>query len=211
MTSGSRWAEEARPGAADYDARWARLAASGADVHGEVDFVMAWDPRRVLDAGCGTGRVAIELSRRGVQTVGVDLDPAFLEAARGKAPALDWRQDDLETVQAGRDFDIVIAAGNVMIFLVPGTEEAVMANLAGHLTRRGRFVAGFQLRAGHLSLDAFDEAAERVGLSLITRYSSWDRAPYAGEDYAVSVLTPTGRANIADPEGAVSPPDSLCG
>ena len=58
-----------------------------------------WSPRyaadSVLDAGCGTGRVAIELSRRGHDVVGVDVDEAMLEAARAKAPDLTWVQGDL--------------------------------------------------------------------------------------------------------------------
>ena len=50
----------------DYQRRFDELAAAGNNVHGEVDFLMQLDPERVLDAGCGTGRVAIELARRGV-------------------------------------------------------------------------------------------------------------------------------------------------
>ncbi|MEQ1788221.1 MAG: SAM-dependent methyltransferase, partial [Acidimicrobiales bacterium] len=49
----------------DYQARFDRLAAAGDDVHGEATFVRAYAPRSVLDAGCGTGRVAIELARGG--------------------------------------------------------------------------------------------------------------------------------------------------
>ena len=68
----------------EYDARWDRLAAAGEEVHGEADFVMALRPTSVLDAGCGTGRVAIELARRGVEVVGVDADPDMLGA--GSSP-----------------------------------------------------------------------------------------------------------------------------
>ena len=60
----------------EYQARFDSLAARGVDVHGEVAFVLGLDPApaSVLDAGCGTGRVAIELARRGVEVVGVDVD-----------------------------------------------------------------------------------------------------------------------------------------
>ncbi|MDQ1398226.1 MAG: hypothetical protein QOK20_158, partial [Acidimicrobiaceae bacterium] len=48
-----------------YQRRFDELASGGQDVHGEAAFVMALTPATVLDAGCGTGRVAIELARRG--------------------------------------------------------------------------------------------------------------------------------------------------
>ena len=49
--------------AASYAERFRRLAASGADVHGEAAFAASLvpAPARVLDAGCGTGRVAVRL------------------------------------------------------------------------------------------------------------------------------------------------------
>ena len=125
----TRWSTGSRAGADDYDAQWKQLAARGVDPHGEVEFVMHHAPASVLDAGCGTGRVAIELARRGVDVAGVDLDAGLLGAARAKAPELSWHLADLTTVDLGRVFDVVVLAGNVMIFLAPGTEGAVLANL----------------------------------------------------------------------------------
>ena len=58
---------------AGYDERWRRMEAAGVNPHGEADFVFSYGPRSVLDAGCGTGRVAIELARRGLDVVGTDL------------------------------------------------------------------------------------------------------------------------------------------
>src|SRR3954451_22003786 len=69
----SRWGSGDRPNADEYDARWRAKAAAGEDPHGEATFVAAFSPSSVLDAGCGTGRVAIELARRGIETCGVDL------------------------------------------------------------------------------------------------------------------------------------------
>jgi len=169
-----------------YARRFAALAASGVDVHGEADLVMSLAPASVLDAGCGTGRVAIELARRGVDLCGVDRDPAMLAEARRAAPHLRWEEADLAAFDLGRRFDVVVAAGNVMIFLTPGTVGAVVANLARHLASGGALVAGFQLRSG-LTLAAYDEAAADAGLELEARYATWDRLPYADGDYAVSV------------------------
>jgi SAM-dependent methyltransferase len=173
----------------DYDLRFAERAAAGLDVHGEADFVAALEPTTVLDAGCGTGRVAIELAERGIAVVGVDVDGAMLASAEAKAPSLDWRLADLATVDlAGQGFDVIVLAGNVMIFVEPGTEEAVVANLALALTDDGALVAGFQLRADRISIDDYDRYCARAGLVLAQRWSTWDRQPWStGADYAVSV------------------------
>jgi 2-polyprenyl-3-methyl-5-hydroxy-6-metoxy-1,4-benzoquinol methylase len=73
-----------------YQARFDALAATGEDVHGEAGFVAALAARAVLDAGCGTGRVAIELARRGIDVVGADVSASMLGTARELAPALTW-------------------------------------------------------------------------------------------------------------------------
>lgn len=173
----------------DYDARFCERAAAGLEVHGEADLVEALGPASVLDAGCGTGRVAIELARRGMRVVGVDIDPDMLEVARTKAPALDWRLGDLATVELPpRSFDVVVAAGNVMIFVAPGTEARVVANLAPALAPGGALVAGFQLRSDRISLAAYDLCCAEAGLALSARWSTWDCRPWSAEsDYAVSV------------------------
>ncbi|HKN39472.1 MAG TPA: class I SAM-dependent methyltransferase [Acidimicrobiia bacterium] len=162
-------------------------------MHGEATFVEALRVRSVLDAGSGTGRVAIELARRGLDVVGVDADPGMLAAARAKAPDLDWVLADLsdfELVAADgrRRFDAAVMAGNVMIFVVPGTEGAVLEHVAGHVRPGGLVVAGFQLIPGRFSLDRYDELAAAAGLTLAERFATWDRDPWTpGGDYAVSV------------------------
>jgi SAM-dependent methyltransferase len=163
------------------------------DLHGEATFVEALGGRSVLDAGCGTGRVAIELARRGLDAVGLDADPGMLSAARAKAPELKWVLGDLsdfELPEGGgrRRFDVVVMAGNVMIFIVPGTEGAVLECVAGHVRSGGLVVAGFQIIPGRLSLERYDELAAAAGLALAERYATWDRKPWVpGGDYAVSV------------------------
>ena len=119
-----RWQESDVPRGADYDRRFEDLAATGMDMHGEAALVDSYGPGSVLDAGCGTGRVAIELSRRGHHVVGVDVDEAMLESARAKAPDLEWVHGDLADPELdfGRTFDVVVMAGNVLIFVPSGSE-----------------------------------------------------------------------------------------
>jgi len=88
-----------------YDARYDERAAAGENVHGEADFVMRYAPRSVLDAGCGTGRVARELARRGVEVVGVDLDQDMLATARRRSPELELVQADLASFDLGHQIN----------------------------------------------------------------------------------------------------------
>lgn len=172
----------------DYQRRFDELAASGMDVHGEADLVSAYGPQRVLDAGCGTGRVAIELARRGVEVVGADVDASMIDTARRRAPDIEWHEHDLATLDLRRRFDVVVMAGNVVLFTPGGTVGAVVAGCARHVEPGGRLVAGFQLGRG-VTLAQYDEHATAAGLLLEDRWSTWDRAPFVadGADYAVSV------------------------
>jgi SAM-dependent methyltransferase len=173
----------------DYQARFDALAARGVDVHGEVAFVLSLDPvpASVLDAGCGTGRVAIELARRGVAVVGVDVDVSMLAAARRTAPGIDWHEHDLATLELGRSFDAVVLAGNVPLFTPPGSQHALVGGCARHVAPGGALVAGFQLGRGY-ALDEYDEHCAAAGFTLAERFSAWDRAPFEPRgDYAVSV------------------------
>jgi SAM-dependent methyltransferase len=178
------------PRGEEYDRRFEELAAQGMDMHGEADLIDSYDPVSVLDAGCGTGRVAIELGRRGRVVTGVDLDPRMLAAARQKAPGLSWVEGDLAdpALAFDRQFDVVAMAGNVLFFVAPGTEGSVVSNLARWLVPGGRLIAGYSLRPDRLSVARHDELAERAGLTLESRWSSWDRQPFAPDSgYAVSV------------------------
>ena len=170
-----------------YQARFDALAASGKDVHGEASFVETFEPRSVLDAGCGSGRVAIELARRGIDVVGVDVDASMLATAQRRAPDVAWIESDLATLDLGRTFDVVVMAGNVMVFVAPGAHAEVVAGVAHHISPDGALVAGFQLDRGY-SLAAYDEHCAAAGLALVERYATWDRQPWVdGGAWAVSV------------------------
>jgi SAM-dependent methyltransferase len=170
----------------DYQAQFDRLAESGTDVHGEASFVGAYQPATVLDAGCGTGRVAIELARRGVDVVGVDVDASMLATAARLAPDLRWVEADLTAFDLGQTFDLVLLAGNVPLFTPAGTQGALVGHCAAHIGPGGRLVAGFSLDRGY-SIDDWDRDAAAAGLTPAERFATWDRQPFTGGDYAVSV------------------------
>src|SRR5438105_9777795 len=80
--SNNRWLNTRSVSGDAYDATYKQKAAAGENVHGEADFVESFGPKSVLDAGCGTGRVGIELARRGIDVVGGAIDPNILNTAR---------------------------------------------------------------------------------------------------------------------------------
>ncbi|MFG2960647.1 class I SAM-dependent methyltransferase [Streptomyces sp. NPDC048291] len=197
----SRW-DELTGGTSgrEYAARFAAVARSGKDVHGEARFCAALVPAgaRVLDAGCGTGRVMIRLAELGYDCVGVDLDASMLAVAREQAPELPWFQADLAEFEPrglgiAADFDLVVAAGNIFPLLAAGTEAAVVGRLAAVLRPGGLLVAGFGLDEAHLpvppgiTLPEYDDCCAAAGLAPVDRFATWDAEPYDGGGYAVSV------------------------
>ncbi len=181
-----QWRRQLNP--CDYDERWRRIEATGANPHGEADFVFSYAPRSVLDGGCGTGRVAIELARRGMDVVGTDLDHDMISIARAKAPALTWIQADLSELDLPDRFDAVVLAGNVIPYVAGDRRHAAVQACARHLVPGGRLIAGFQLQAGWPSVADYDRWCVEAGLTRETRYATWDRHPCTDTDsYAVSV------------------------
>ncbi|WP_148573705.1 class I SAM-dependent methyltransferase [Nocardioides caldifontis] len=191
-----------------YAGHFARIAAAGEDVHGEAAYVagLLAPGSSVLDAGCGTGRVAARLADLGFDVVGVDVDAAMVQVARAERPELTWVVADLGALDLGRRFDLVVLAGNVVPFIDPSALPVAVARLADHLRPGGRVVCGFGLDEEHLptggpvvTLAAYDEACGSAGLELVTRHAGWDATPYDGGGYAVSV-----HARRTDRRGPVS-------
>ncbi|HKR52268.1 MAG TPA: class I SAM-dependent methyltransferase [Pseudonocardiaceae bacterium] len=180
------WRQQLDP--TGYDERWRRMEASGANPHDEADFVFSYGPRCVLDAGCGTGRVAIELARRGLDVVGTDLDQDMIIVARAKASGLTWVHADLSELDLPTRFDAVVLAGNVIPYVARDRRQAAVTACARHLAPDGRLIAGFQLQEGWPSLADYDGWCDSAGLALEDRYATWDRQPFTDTDsYAVSV------------------------
>jgi len=83
---------------------------------GECDFIeseVGGDRTvRILDVGCGTGRHAVELARRGYRVTGVDLSPSQIERARAKASAAgvapDFRVGDARALPFNAEFGLAV-------------------------------------------------------------------------------------------------------
>lgn len=184
----SRWLQETGgERGRSYDEAFRALAASGVDVHGEAAYVDALVPAgsRVLDAGCGTGRVAVELARRGHEVVGADNDASMLAVAR-EHEGVRWVDADLAALDLGERFDLVVAAGNVVVFLEPGTEQQVLQRLAAHLVPGGLLVSGW--RTDRMAREAYDALAAAAGLEPVVRHATWDAEPWRDDaDWCVAV------------------------
>jgi SAM-dependent methyltransferase len=198
----TRWSElTGGTSGPQYAARFAELAAEGRDMHGEATFcaqMLGAPPARVLDAGCGTGRVAIRLSELGYQCHGVDADESMLQVARATAPALALTLVDLAAPGSAvteEPADLVVAAGNVIPLLAPGTLAHAVTTLTGALRPGGLLVCGFGLDRAHLPrgcpvtpLTDFEDHCSAAGLQAHDRFGTWDRAPFNPADgYVVTV------------------------
>ena len=173
----------------EYYSRWRRLQDAGQSPHGEADFIESFHPTSVLDAGCGMGRVAIELAHREIDVVGVDLDDDLLNFARRSQPSIEWVHANLATMHLGRRFAMVAMPGNVMVFCRPSDRPEIVRTAAAHLEPGGLLVAGFDIERHHdaLTLVAYDEHCTSHHFELVERWATWDREPYRGGAYAVSV------------------------
>lgn len=114
----------------------------GADDDYFLNFATAVPKGRVLDLGCGTGRITVAIARTGDFTVtGVDPDRPSLEAARSKPQnqLVDWIDGDSRAIPADRRFDVAIMSSNVAQEILDDDELArTFADIFSHLADDGR-------------------------------------------------------------------------
>lgn len=187
-----------------YAERFRAMRAEGRDLDGEARLIDAMTARgsRILDAGCGPGRVGGALFAVGHTVVGVDLDPVLIAAAEQDHPGPRWLVGDLAHLDLpGLDaegvaevlatsFDVIVCAGNVMTFLAPDTRIEVLRRLRDHLDEDGRLVVGFGTDRGY-EVPTFLAHVEQVDLVADVLLSSWHLHPYvASSGFLVAILRP---------------------
>lgn len=181
-----------------YIQRFRDLAAAGDDIVGEARLVDAMVPRRsrILDAGCGPGRLGGFLHSVGHDVTGVDVDPALIAAAEQDHPGPRWLVGNLAELDldlAGLDsgFDVIVCAGNVVTFIAPSTRRDVLRGFERHLRVDGRAVIGFGAGRGY-AYDDFFADAQAVGLSTDLLLSTWDLRPFTPTSgFLVAILRRT--------------------
>ena len=96
--------------------------------------LLSWLPAdmtglRLLDAGCGTGALAVEAARRGADVVAIDVAGSLVNVARDRAPAglrIDWRVGDMLDPALGR-FDHVVAMDSLIHYRASDIVDVVQA------------------------------------------------------------------------------------
>lgn len=205
-----------------YIDRFKEMEAEGRDLHGEARLIDAMAERgsRILDAGCGPGRVGGYLASLGHSVVGVDLDPVLVNEAKTVFPDSTWLVGDLaelsltesglagaavaneadEAGQVGIEtsdvtadracFDLIVSTGNVFPFIAEGSRRQAVASLAAHLKVDGRLVIGFGGDRGY-SFEQFFADAKAAGLATDLAVSTWDLRPFREDsDFLVAVFSP---------------------
>lgn len=185
-----------------YIQRFRAMEEQGKDIWGEARTIDAMAPRnaKILDAGCGMGRLGAHLHEKGHRVTGVDLDPELIEEAQRVCPSAHWVVSDLADLreslgyskdsQLGEEgFDMVFSAGNVMTFLAPSTRREVLEELSAVLAPTGRAVIGFGAGRGYEFAHFFEDAAAS-GLKLDSAFSTWELHPFTETStFLVAVLS----------------------
>ncbi|TDK87168.1 class I SAM-dependent methyltransferase [Mycolicibacterium mucogenicum] len=180
-----------------YIERFRTLARDGEDIVGEARLIDAMAARgaRILDAGCGPGRVGGYLAAAGHDVVGVDVDPALIAAAEADHPGPRWLVGDLAELDLPargipEPFDLIVSAGNVMTFVAPSTRVQVLSRLRAHLADDGRVVIGFGAGRDY-EFNQFFQDASQAGLTPDLLLSTWDLRVFTDKsDFLVAVLIP---------------------
>ena len=105
----------------------------------------------ILDIGCGTGRHALELARRGYRVTGIDISSAMLQEAKVKAEKesltnVDFIEADARTFSLGREFDLALSLCEGSFGLLSATDnpfsadQQILHRINQHLKRGGKLL-----------------------------------------------------------------------
>jgi len=137
-------------------------------------------PLRILDLGCGQGRHAIELARRGYDVIGLDASPYLLavaaERARAAGVAVEWQQGDMRQLAATGEFDLVVNLFTSFGYFHDDADNtAVLQAAASSLRPGGRLV--LELLNGERVVRTFSEREWfTIGSMSVLDIQSLDRA-----------------------------------
>ncbi len=129
---------------------------------GVVELLSPRAGERILDLGCGTGRLTAEIATTGADVIGIDQSPEMISQARAQFRALHFEVADARHMHFERQFDAVFSNAVLHWIVEP---ELVVRAVGTALVPGGRFVAEFGGK-GNVSrlLDAINRAYAKFGI-----------------------------------------------
>lgn len=135
-----------------------------------------WSPKRILELGCGTGRVTSVLCEQ-ARTTAVDLLLEMLQRAGRRVPNAQFVAADLRELVFASTFDLVVLADDPLAHITSAEERArVLARIANHLAAGGRVVIEGLYRAPGKALQEPPRRIMHGGELLFTVEESWEPA-----------------------------------
>lgn len=130
----------------------------------------------VLDAGCGPGRISVELAAKGLDVTGVDIIQSELDAAKDSADAegvkLDLINCDLRSFKSQKKFDCAINLYTSFGYCDTIEEDfQILKNIADSLRDNGFFILECTSRETAILYFTDGEWFERSGLTVLTQFS----------------------------------------
>jgi len=155
------------------------IGAPSKDLHNEQRRTDSGEPTAglsILDAGCGPGRIAVELAMRGAQVTGVDIIRPFLnaalESAEDEGVKLDLVQADLRTFVRPEAFDAAVSLYTSFGYCDTIEEDMqILKNIAASVKKGGWFV--LEMTGREIAVRDFTEGEwfERGGFTVLTEFS----------------------------------------
>lgn len=138
---------------------------------GVVELLSPKAGERILDLGCGTGRLTAEIAATGADVIGIDRSPEMISQAREQYPELHFEVADARHLRFERQFDAVFSNAVLHWIVEP---ELVVCSVASALAPRGRFVAEFGGK-GNVSgvIDAINKAYAKFGIDPGLADNTW--------------------------------------
>jgi trans-aconitate methyltransferase len=143
-----------------YDRDFGFVSAYGAEL---LNWLDTQPGETVLDLGCGTGELAAKIAEVGATVIGIDSDPAMIEAAKQRLPDADLRVADAHDFTVDEPVDAVFS--NAALHWMPSSVE-VLGCVSDALRDGGRFVAEMGATGNVATVTAaVDQACREAGLA----------------------------------------------
>lgn len=147
-----------------------------ADADDITTFLELCEGQAVLDAPCGHGRISKLLAEVGMEVVGVDASPLFLEIARARSPTVDYVRGDLRALPVQGPFDAVLSWFTSFGYFEDDDNRKVLAEYRRVLRPGGRLLIETQHRdefVRRFTPDPFGHTV-RVGDDVMVDTSTFD-------------------------------------